>query len=823
MTANGVSSYPYDEDISMIKKQMELELDVREAGAVRYQKQLDKMATQGKLDNSSFAARIIAEKIDPVAAEIEAWLQKDRSRKAGAHNLAAPFLEVADHRVCAMLGLKAVMARIFGETPTVTSIVIAIGKAVEEECRLTALRKADREAYNGVMKAAASKNRSKSRTRTANYLADRSEGNLGWTEWSDVVRAHVGMVILTAINDATGMFRFETITFKQRKSNVVVPTEDTRTWINNNINFMQFMKPQLEPMVVKPRPWNAGELDGGFLTSHVPFQPFVKTRNKRYLEELKYADMPKVHSALNAAQNTKWRINPEVRRLISDMMNTNLNVAGIPRKDYLSIPPKPYDIATNDEARRLWANNARETHEENTRIMSKKIAITSVLKTAKKYEDIGHFYCPANCDFRARVYYLTQLSPQGPDYIKAMMEFAEGKRIGEQGIPWLKYHIANLFGIDKVSQEDRIAWVDEHTEELLRGVHTPFGDNILWHTADDPLQAYAASLELLGVVRNGPDHITRIPIHLDGSCSGIQHLSMAFRCEKSGATVNLVPSDIPADLYGIVAEKSVARLKELAEDPKVGHLARWWLDFGVTRKTCKRNCMTYAYSSKQRGMADQILVDTLKPAKREGNLTLPEGVLSMHLSSFLANINYDAIQETAQKAGEAMEWMAKAARIVAKRNLPISWHTPLGFPVVQAYRNFKPVRVETNLNGKRVTMSLQEEQLTIDTSKSAAAIAPNFVHSMDATHLQLVAHTAKEEGITDIALIHDSFGTYACDTPRFYGIIRETFVKMYETPVFENFKAELEAQLGDDIKLPDLPTTGTLDPEDILESKYCFA
>ncbi|UTW13369.1 DNA-directed RNA polymerase [Marinobacterium rhizophilum] len=128
----------------------------------------------------------------------------------------------------------------------------------------------------------------------------------------------------------------------------------------------------------------------------------------------------------------------------------------------------------------------------------------------------------------------------------------------------------------------------------------------------------------------------RIPIALDGSCSGIQNLSLAFRDEIGGAAVNIVPSDFPSDIYGLVADSTVSSLTSLSgvqlddeenemdriadriatsvesrlesmavqksHDAKNGQdadevsdaeLAKWWLKFGITRKVTKRNCMTF--------------------------------------------------------------------------------------------------------------------------------------------------------------------------------------------------------------------------------------
>src|SRR5690606_39631920 len=68
---------------------------------------------------------------------------------------------------------------------------------------------------------------------------------------------------------------------------------------------------------------------------------------------------------------------------------------------------------------------------------------------------------------------------------------------------------------------------------------------------------------------------------------------------------------------------------------------------------------------------------------------------------------------------------------------------------------------------------------TPDRQRHRNGIAPNFIHSMDASHMQLVAIRCREEGIDSLAMIHDDFGTHAADAARFGQIIREEFLKMY--------------------------------------------
>jgi len=92
------------------------------------------------------------------------------------------------------------------------------------------------------------------------------------------------------------------------------------------------------------------------------------------------------------------------------------------------------------------------------------------------------------------------------------------------------------------------------------------------------------------------------------SCSGIQNLSLAFSDPVGSTAVNILPSDTPSDIYQIVADKTIIALMAIvasdqktpevktdhpedSDRPSDAQLAQWWLDFGITRKVTKRNCM----------------------------------------------------------------------------------------------------------------------------------------------------------------------------------------------------------------------------------------
>jgi DNA-directed RNA polymerase len=86
--------------------------------------------------------------------------------------------------------------------------------------------------------------------------------------------------------------------------------------------------------------------------------------------------------------------------------------------------------------------------------------------------------------------------------------------------------------------------------------------------------------------------------------------------------------------------------------------------------------------------------------------------------------------------------------------------------------------------------------------------------------LRATVRAAASEGITDLALIHDDYGTHACDTDALHRIIRETFISLYaENDPLAAFKAANERE---GTTLPDLPAKGVLDLASVRTSPYFF-
>ena len=99
-------------------------------------------------------------------------------------------------------------------------------------------------------------------------------------------------------------------------------------------------------------------------------------------------------------------------------------------------------------------------------------------------------------------------------------------------------------------------------------------------------------------------------------------------------------------------------------------------------------------------------------------------------------------------------------------------------------------------------------------------MAPNFVHSLDASHLLLSLKRAREEGIVHLAAVHDAFGTTPTKTARFAQILREEFAALYAGDPFECLRASLRAY---NVPLPEEPVRGTLDISQIAFAEYLFS
>jgi DNA-directed RNA polymerase len=492
----------------------------------------------------------------------------------------------------------------------------------------------------------------------------------------------------------------------------------------------------------------------------------------------------------------------------------------------------------------MWKRKTSKVYTANGKRKAKRMQINKVLWIAEKYAAEEAIYFPMQYDFRGRIYCLPMyLSPQGADVSKGLLTFASGKAItDERAAGWLMIHGANTYGFDKVSLEERIEWTVSRTDDILAVAADPLA-NTWWSDADKPWQFLAFCFEYAAFQAHGYGYVSRLPIALDGSCNGLQHFSAMLRDPIGGKAVNLLPSEKPNDIYQTVCDQMVEKLKHLIETEATATvtekgvervidqaaLARQWMTLKLGRALTKRPVMVLPYGGtifSCREYVEEWLEDNYGAGEDGGEPTHPWGDDTKDAISLMSKLVWDSIGEVVVAARQAMDWLQRAARVAAAEGLPVTWATPDGFHVLQAYPEVDSKRVKTQMGDSIIKLTLTEELPTIDRRRQANGISPNYVHSMDASALRLYVTTAKENGIGGFALIHDSYGTLAADTDLSVACLREAFVAMYqEENHLEALKDQLLAMLPEERHddIPNVPPMGTLDLEQVRQADYFFA
>jgi DNA-directed RNA polymerase len=593
-------------------------------------------------------------------------------------------------------------------------------------------------------------------------------------------------------------------------------------------DLLSFLDPKHQPMIIRPRLWRPSteNPEGGFLLHKVPF---IRTSNQK-ATHLKVYDTQRISRVMDVLGNTRWRINKRVLHVMEAAWDRDLNIADLPPRTDPEVEEKPEDFEELPEdeqkAIKLRRYNAKKAQAE---LRSERPTFALKLRVAQDFEHAAELYFPHNIDFRGRAYPIPpHLNHIGDDVCRGLLMFADPKPLGEEGEYWLKISLANLLGKDKLPFQERIAYIDESKDWILQVADDPLGEANLprWIDAPDgPWQTLARILELADAWRS-PDVRTFLssqPVHLDGSCNGLQHYAALGRDEEGAKAVNLTPSDKPQDVYSIVltiVKEKVGKhadivTKEGEDVPQHTRYAKRLQDLNLLqRKVVKQTIMTICYGVTSVGAKEQVqrqlgymVADQVDPKEMSA------------LAGYLSQLVLKSIDEVFERAMKIKKWFDKVSTVLNRVEVPVQWYSPIGLVCTQPYRKRKKVHVQTQL--QKVTLNGKETP-KVDKSKQRMGFPPNFVHSLDATHMMMVAEGCAEHGIA-FAGVHDSFWTHACDTAILNKIIRDKFVELHRQPILSELELDLQLHLGSlSHELPALPEQSTLNLELVKDSLYMF-
>jgi len=550
-------------------------------------------------------------------------------------------------------------------------------------------------------------------------------------------------------------------------------------------------------------------------------QDLIRTGIQSHTTALENPISQETLDALNAVQRTPWRINAWLLRTMLEAYHSGARLGDLPYVDALPVPKKTDEEweAMSDEEKSDWRKMLSEIHGTNARMEARRKSFNSKVDIGKEMADRLAIWFPHFLDFRTRFYPMPQdLQPQGDDISKSLLMFADGKRLGKRGLFWLGVRIANTYGQDKLPLNERYQWAKDHHDLIVDSATNPLDGQRFWAETDEEPWGFLATCREwyeAHLLDNPEDYVSHLPIQLDGSCNGLQHLSAMGRDPVGARATNVAANTVRQDIYLEVAAV-VKRL--VSEDAAAGNpLAHQWVG-RIDRKVVKRAVMTTPYGVTARGIADQInKAGHTKGMEKKGEA-----------AGYIRDKIVQALDETVVAAKSIMAWIQELAGELARNGIPFRFTTPTGSVVQQSYYQLNKSQI-TTLVGQLVLWD-EDPVGGLSERKQMLASAPNLIHAFDAAHMtktinRMVRESKAKGDRISFSMIHDSFGTHACDVDLMALCLREEFAAIYSENWLEKVEQEVRsyAPTANIPSYTDFITLGDFDVSECLRSDFFFS
>nr|XP_051686095.1 DNA-directed RNA polymerase, mitochondrial [Oryctolagus cuniculus] len=252
----------------------------------------------------------------------------------------------------------------------------------------------------------------------------------------------------------------------------------------------------------------------------------------------------------------------------------------------------------------------------------------------------------------------------------------------------------------------------------------------------------------------------------------------------------------------------------------------------VSRKVVKQTVMTVVYGVTRYGGRLQI-------EKRLRELSDFPQELVWEASHYLVRQVFHSLQEVFSGTRAIQHWLTESARLISHAGSAVEWVTPLGIPVVQPYHRDAKLLVKGGIQSVSCSVSADTSQKP-NVLKQRNGFPPNFIHSLDSSHMMLTALHCYRKGLTFVS-VHDCFWTHAADVPVMNEVCREQFVHLHSQPILQDLSRFLvqrycpspsprSQKLSQRLHATRLretllavPETGAFDLEQVKHSTYFFS
>ena len=663
-----------------------------------------------------------------------------------------------------------------------------------------------------------------------------------WVEWSGDIQVQVGSLVARVVNDVTGFFA-ETRSFDEtgKDRNLFVFSSVFNELRDNIINQSEGFAFFTLPMLVPPKRWSKNELGGYYFSARVFYKDIVRG----YRRGTEISDV--TYDFINRQQEVGFRIDKEMLEIQRTLADKGWSILGANEQDDEAKDAfRPYKAPDSHEVPKLeprlqGIKKPKEdaTQEHRDLYNEKKKASQAIARFHTRQEELKQlarplqrffrlvdhvkddlcFYFPWSLDWRGRCYPMVDaLNPQGPEYQKAVLSFAELVPVDGRTEYWLKVGIASAAGQDKESFESRVAWTNANLNLVKHVAADPLGRGFsLWTNMPEPWIFLRACIEYRRIFQENQQYTDISCLGMDATQSGLQLLGGMVLCHQTCDLVNCTPShDKPQDAYGTVLQEAVRLIEEDDGSFPISKIRG-------RRKLVKTPVMTKVYAAGHGTRVGQIR----KALQKEGIRLAGNPDRNEEMIEYFTCKVEQAMINTIPGVDLILDWFQTVVKTAFERGVEdIVYETPSGNRVVVEYRKPLTKTIDTESLGKTVCTppnSVDRSRNRIEVGRGETveedvirAIAANFTHGAgDASLLQL-AFSDVEGNV--FASTHDCVYSPPSEIVDDNHIrVREAFIKICQSGCLEKF-----ALLN---KCPDIPPpiVSTYKPESVRYARYFFS
>lgn len=318
------------------------------------------------------------------------------------------------------------------------------------------------------------------------------------------------------------------------------------------------------------------------------------------------------------------------------------------------------------------------------------------------------------------------------------------KREDTESFNYLKIFGANCYGhgLDKLSFNKRIEWVDKNIENIIN-----YENGILLKQSKSKELFLSFCMEFVRYYKflsdeNLVEFKTYLPIQLDATCNGFQHLAMLSQEKDLFEQLNLTihknnkkskktEGDYdPGDFYNFMVVKLYNKLEGMlfCESIDIQHkesLIRL-NNFVWNRNVIKKAVMTKPYNAAKNTIVkyvkeallfvkkDEIIshVNGVEQTKYIMWYSLEENdknIINNHDIDVLVGLIDEIIYKDFLRISKLIDYLRNVASLCCKLNVPISWSLPHGLNIKQSYLEVKTTRVSVfNFSKTRLNIKIPD-------------------------------------------------------------------------------------------------------------------